>query len=566
MGIIQLKEANCKNCYKCIRECPVKAISFNNEQAQVIEKECILCGKCILACPQNAKQVVSHLDNVQGMLNGRNKVYVSLAPSFASFFKGIDFGGMSDALKKLGFVQAEETAVGAAKVSQEYEKLLIEGKMENIITTACPTAVLLVEKYYPDLIPFLAPVVSPMIAHAMSLRQIYGNRIKVIFIGPCISKKHETDDVLSGGVVDAAISFEELKFWLDEEHITLSPGEEPVKGMQHQSARFYPLPGGIIATIPKESRKKYKSIGVDGVERCIEILESMRKGELDKYFIEMNACTGACLGGPCMRNTGISYINARDSLVKNVKRPRNKVCYETDAVKVGLSKKFLDRSVSLPMPSDEEIAKILSSIGKTRPEQELNCGGCGYNTCRDKAIAVYQGKADPKMCLPFVRERAESISNLIIDYTPNATIALDSELKVQEINPAALQLLKIDKSDILGKPIEEFLPCSMYDEVLHEDKIIQNRKITYEGLGLTVEQSVISIKEQQMIFILLKNITSEEKQQQSLKKVRDETLEVAQKVIDKQMRVAQEIASLLGETTAETKTALTKLKKSITSD
>ena len=170
------------------------------------------------------------------------------------------------------------------------------------------------------------------------------------------------------------------------------------------------------------------------------------------------------------------------------------------------------------------------------------------------------------MCLPFVRERAESISNLIIDYTPNATIALDSELKVQEINPAALQLLKIDKSDILGKPIEEFLPCSMYDEVLHEDKIIQNRKITYEGLGLTVEQSVISIKEQQMIFILLKNITSEEKQQQSLKKVRDETLEVAQKVIDKQMRVAQEIASLLGETTAETKTALTKLKKSITSD
>ena len=423
MGIIQLKEANCKNCYKCIRECPVKAISFKNEQAQVIDKECILCGRCILACPQNAKQVVSDLDHVKDLLRGRNKVYVSLAPSFASYFKGADINGMTAALKRLGFVQVEETAVGAAKVSAEYEKLLADGRMKNIITTACPTVVLLVEKYYPDLLDQLAPVVSPMMAHAISLRKLYGNHIKIVFIGPCISKKYEADDILSGGAVNAAVTFDELRMWLEEEDISISPESAPVRYVR-SNARFYPIPGGIIGTIPKAKRKKYKSIGIDGVDRCMDILDSIRNGEVTKYFIEMNACPGACLGGPCMKSEKISFIGARDHLTQNAKQPCEETEYKTSAVEADLSKKFIDRSNILPMPSEAQISEILSRIGKTRPEQELNCGGCGYPTCRDKAIAVYQGKADPKMCLPFVRERAESISNLIIDYTPNAIIAL----------------------------------------------------------------------------------------------------------------------------------------------
>ena len=566
MAIIQLKEANCKNCYKCIRECPVKAISFKEEQAQVIEKECILCGKCILACPQNAKEVVSDIDKVKGLLKKKDKVYVSLAPSFASFFKGLDLNSLSSALKKLGFHHVEETAVGAAKVSAEYEKLLREGHMENIITTACPTAVLLVEKYYPDLINSLAPVVSPMMAHAKTLREVYGNRIKIIFIGPCISKKHEVDDLLSGGVVNAAITFEELRLWLEDEGITLHVEAAPVKEIKSGASRFYPMPGGIIRTISKESRKHYKCMSVDGVERCMHILDSIQNGEVSNYFIEMNACEGACLGGPCMRNAKISFISAKDDLIKNVRQIRGEINYVTDGVPVSISKKFLDRSNSLPMPNENEILKILKSIGKTKPEHELNCGGCGYSSCRQKAIAVFQGKADPKMCLPYVRERAESISNLIIDYAPDAIIALDSELQIQEVNPAALVMLKCERNAALGKPIENFLPSPLYDEVLNEDKIIKNQKIAYGNLGVTVEQSVIYIQEQQLMFLILKNITSEEKQQQSLKKVCEETLETAQKVINKQMRVAQEIASLLGETTAETKTVLTKLKKSILSD
>lgn len=566
MGIIQLKEANCKNCYKCIRECPVKAISFKDEQARVIDKECILCGQCILVCPQNAKEVVSDLEKVKGLLKRRDKVYVSLAPSFPAFFKGADFNGLSTVLKKLGFVHIEETAVGAAKVSSEYERLLREDRMDNIITTACPSVVSLVEKHYPDLIPQLAPVVSPLMAHAKTLREVFGNRIKIIFIGPCISKKHEVDDLLSGGLVNAAITFEELKLWMDEEGLVPETESLPVKNIKNSAARFYPIPGGIIRTLSKEDRKHYKCISVDGVERCMEILNSIRANEVHNYFIEMNACPGACLGGPCMKNGKISYVSAKDELIHQLRQTREEGQYVTDGVDVNLGKKFLDRSVSLPVPSEEEILKILKSIGKTRPEQELNCGGCGYSSCRDKAVAVFQGKADPKMCLPFVRERAESLSNLIIDYTPNGIIALDSDLKIQEANPAALQLLNREKADVINKPIEDFLPNALYEEVLDDGKLILNRKMAYEEQGIVVEQSIIYIREQQLMLLLLKNITGEEKQRQNLAKVREETLDIAQRVIDKQMRVAQEIASLLGETTAETKTALTKLKKSILFD
>ncbi len=566
MGIIQLKEANCKNCYKCIRECPVKAISFKEEQACVMEKECILCGNCILACPQNAKEVVSDLDKVKGFIKRKDKVYVTLAPSYTSFFEGVNFGTISNSLKKLGVMHVEETAVGASKVSAAYEKLLIEEQMKNIITTACPSAVLLIEKYYPDLINLMAPVVSPMMAHAKTLREVFGNRIKIVFIGPCISKKHEADDLLSGGKVNAAITFEELKLWLLEEGVTLDAEPSPVKSIKNGASRFYPMPGGIIRTLSRESRRYYKCISVDGVGRCMEILDSIRKGEVSNYFIEMNACEGGCLGGPCMRTSKISFLRAKDDLIQNVRQLKEGSGYVTDEVDIGLERKFIDRSVVAPMPNEKEIAQILKRIGKTKPEQELNCGGCGYPSCRDKAVAVFQGKADPKMCLPFVRERAESISNLIIDNTPNAIIALDCELKVQEINPAALDMFMIDKDDILGKPIEGFVPGSLYDDVISEGETARNHKVTYDSLGITVEQTVIHIKEQQVTVIILKNITSEEKHQQGLAKVREETLEIAQKVIDKQMRVAQEIASLLGETTAETKTALTKLKKSILTD
>lgn len=568
MGVIQFKEANCKNCYKCIRSCPVKAIAFQDDQAKIIEEACTLCGNCLLVCPQNAKTVISDMEKVKGFLSKNEKVYVSLAPSFVSAFRVNDERAVFQALKKLGFTHVEETAAGASFVSMEYEKLIKEKKMRNIITSACPSIVYLVQKYYPEVMEDLAPVVSPMIAHAKMMKCMYGPRIKVVFIGPCISKKEECNDLQNQGLVDAVITFEELEKWFESENIDLNVYEEfENKSIKNAAARFYPVPGGIIKTIGTPERKNYKCVSIDGIDRCMQILDSIKNGETKNYFIEMNNCAGGCLGGPCIKNLTGGYLEARDRLIDYVKKSSRNV--GTDILqdaKVSLSKVLVNMSKEDKIPDEKTIREILSKTGKFSSEQELNCGACGYSTCREKAIAVYNNKAQTYMCLPYMRERAESISNIIIHSTPNAIIALNRELKIQECNYSARNLFKFGSEDVCGKYIYEVLECSDFIEVRETEQNIFNRKYYYEKYEVTVEQSIIYVKEHDLVVAFIRDITREEKQNRQIYKVKCETVDIAQKVIEKQMRVAQEIASLLGETTAETKVILTKLKNSILSE
>lgn len=569
MSIIQFKEANCKNCYKCIRNCEVKAINFKNEQAEIIEKDCILCGHCFLACPQNAKYIDSDLALVKQMIAKGEKVYVSLAPSYVSMFGGVSVGKMSAALKKLGFLHVEETAIGAAQVSAQYAKMINEHKMANIITTACPTSVLLVEKYYPELIPYLAPAVSPMVAHARMMREVYGPRIKVVFIGPCISKKYEAADTLEGNSgVNAVLMFEELQHWLAEERIDVSEMEEDGREMKGIINRLYPVPGGILRTlVPKQVEKNYKHIAIDGIDRCMEALESLRSEKLTGYFIEMNACPGACLAGPSVKSAQISFLKAKDMALKNAKtRAKNAEAPISEDVETDFSKVFLDRSDPRPMPSEREIIHAMHKMGKTSPDKELNCGSCGYPTCRDKAIAVCQGKADPRMCLPHMREKAESISNVVIENTPNGIILVDDRFSIIEYNPAAAEIFGLNDKDYVGRLITDVFECDQLFQVQRTGREVMNDVQYYPELDLALEQSILYIAENNTYLLLLRNVSDEVQQQKKLGEMRSETVEVAQKVIDKQMRVAQEIASLLGETTAETKLALTKLKKSILAD
>ncbi|HBM80914.1 MAG TPA: histidine kinase [Clostridiaceae bacterium] len=568
MSTIQFKEANCKNCYKCIRNCPVKAISFKNEQAQIMEKNCILCGRCLQVCPQNAKNVVNDVDRVKYLIEKNEKVYASIAPSFASAFNIDDAGKMFSALKRLGFSYVEETAVGAAQVSLEYEKLIEQNKMKNIITTACPVVVSLVEKYYPDLLCYLAPVVSPMIAHAKMMKKMYGPGVKIVFIGPCLAKKEEYKDCQNDNVIDAVITFEELEKWLDIENISLSEQDSGgIPDFKKFTARYYPIPGGILKTLSSKDRSSYKFIGIDGTEKCMETLESLRGSDISGYFIEMNSCSGGCINGPCISNSRKSFIEYRDRLTRYIKKARGngEPHILRQDVKVNLSKEFFDKSKPYNIPDEETIRKILRKIGKFKKEDELNCGACGYPSCRDKAIAVYNNKADLHMCLPYMRERAESISNIIINSTPNAIIALNQELCIQEINTTARKMFKLEKYDLIGKNIYNILDCPDFQTVKDTEENIFDKKYHYDRFEITVDQSIIYSKEHEAIIIIMKDITKEENQKEQIYKMRCETVDIAQKVIEKQMRVAQEIASLLGETTAETKVALTKLKKSMLS-
>lgn len=568
MSIIQFKEANCKNCYKCIRSCPVNAIAFKNDQAEIIYDECIMCGHCLTVCPQNAKSVNSDIEKVKKYINKKEKVYISLAPSFASVF---DEKWLYCALKKLGFTHVEGTANGAYQVSRQYEKLLQQKEMKNIITSCCSSIILLIEKYYPQLIPQLAPVVSPMIAHAKMMRETYGNRIRVVFIGPCISKKDEFNDLQNENQVDAVLTFDDLDKWFEDEGLYQS--EDIFDDMKNfdNIARIYPVPGGVLKTIDRKYKKNYRAISVDGIERCIEILDSIVSGNIGNYLIEMNSCSGGCIAGPCMKNVKGAFLTSREKLLDYAKRASlnntddliNNVMTST---KIDFSKEFVNRSKKNEIPSESVIQGILNSIGKFSKDKELNCGACGYPSCREKALAVYLGKAQVYMCLPYMRERAESISNIIINNTPNAIFALDKNLNIQEVNSSAQTMFRLGNQSLEGKNIVEILQGNEFEKVLESGENIYDEKHIYENYNMVVRQSIINVSSHNTVIVIINDITKEEAQRQKTLESRYQNIDITQKVIDKQMRVAQEIASLLGETTAETKVALTKLKNSIMSE
>lgn len=561
-NIIGLRKANCKDCYKCIRNCPVKSISYRDEQVNILDSECIYCGTCLMVCPQNAKYIYSDLPKVKEAIKAGEKLYVSVAPSYIAAFKNSNILNLSAALKKLGFSHVEETAIGAEQVTREYVKLIEKHKMKNIITTACPSINLLIEKYYPELIDQMAPVVTPVVAHARMIKQIYGPRAKVVFIGPCISKKYECNDPENGKALFAVLNFKELSEWMAEEHVEIGDLDHEARTIVNTMPRFFPAPGGIIRNLGRDERRVYECLSVDGVDRCIEILNSIVEHQFSGYFLELNACSGGCLGGPVLKTMGNSYLFSKNELVKNVKRVNEALPALTIDSKAKFTHTFHNRSIRVEQIDEESIREVLASIGKTSPEDEINCGCCGYNSCREKAIAVLQNKADIHMCVPYMKGLAESMSNTVVENIPNGVLILDDKLNIQHINPFAISLLHIT-DDVKNSTIESVLKSGDFIKVLHTGENILNHKIAYHDLDIVVEQSVIFVKDSRTMFVLLNDVTHQEQMLKDHRKSVEETAAFAQSVINKQIHVVQEIAGLLGETTTETKVALSKLINSV---
>lgn len=559
MSIIELNVGNCQNCYKCIRDCSLKAIEFREHHAQIIENQCVLCGKCVLNCPQNAKYISSDVEAVQQALAAGKRVYASVAPSYVGWYD--DYASLSGRLKALGFAGVEETAIGAKESSREYARLMDENQMQNIIVTACPSVVMLVERHYPELIAQLAPVPSPVMAHARLMKETYSSDIVVVFIGPCFAKKQEIRDPLAGGYVDYALTFDQLDSWFEAAHIAPTVTDAAPSGVKQPIMRYYPKPTGILQTIEFQEDAAYHPVAVDGMENCMELFNALREQDIKGLFIEANMCPGGCVGGPVLRGRNkLCLIN--ETKLSARPQERDATPAPTASVETTHSRTFANRSISAKMPTEDEIRLILAKIGKTTKEQEINCGSCGYPTCRDKAIAVYQGKADINMCMPFFRERAESMSNTVIEYSPNGLVVLDDQLCVVDINPAASALFNAVKPECIGKPLPAFYGEVGFSEAHDAEKPI-TRKLELSGHNKVIEVTFLFIKQQGLFLTVVKDITQDELAEQQMEKMRHNTIEIAQNVIDKQMRVAQEIASLLGETTAETKVALSNLKRSM---
>ena len=554
---LTLKKSNCKNCYKCIRHCPVKSIRFSGNQAHIIGNECILCGQCFVVCPQNAKQIVDETEKVKVLIQSGAPVYASIAPSFIANYHGIGINGIRKALIKLGVAGAEETALGATVVKTEYEKMLADGTKDILISSCCHSVNLLIQKYYPSLLPYLADVMSPMQAHCSDIKKRFPDA-KTVFIGPCVSKKDEAEHY--EGIVDAVLTFEELTEWLKAERIDL---EADLDVDDESRARFFPTTGGILKTMANRT-PDYTYMAIDGVDNCIAALKEIEQGNVHKCFIEMSACAGSCVGGPVMEKYHRSPIIDYQSVADYAGKKDFKV---TQPNSLDLKKHFEPIERRYGAPSESEIQDILKKMGKNRPEDELNCGSCGYDTCREKAIAIYHGKAEISMCLPYLKDKAESFSDCIVSNTPNALIVINDALEVQQINPAARKILNIRySSDVLGDQVVRILDPKPFLQVLESKRAVRNRRTYLAEYDKFVEQTIIYDPNYHMLLCIMRDITEQETEREKREKLRNQTVETADNVVDKQMRIVQEIASLLGETAAETKIALTKLKESISDE
>lgn len=553
VAALRSKENDCRSCYKCIRNCPTKAISFSAGQARIDGGACIYCGRCYEVCPQSCKIIRDETEAVKRLLESE-EVYASLAPSFLAAYPGSSFARMRKALQRLGFADAEETAIGATIVKKEYDRLVNEQKEDVIISTCCHSINLLVEKYYPELVPCLAPVLSPMQAHAQDLKRRHPGA-KVVFIGPCISKKDEIDAF--PGYDDNVLTFLELNALFLEAGIAVEKDPEP-KRVEASLTRLFPTQGGILASMEK-SNGGYAYLSFSGEDEVFPALENIRRGGVHRAFIELSACPGSCINGPAMPNGNKEFVSALLAIRHSAGSKDFAVeSYERKLI----GKRFRSEAFCFAEPSDEQIRAVLRQIGKERKEDELNCSCCGYRTCREKAIAVLRGKASLEMCLPYLSKKASNFASYVIDNSPNGILVVKDDLTISEANAAFCHFAKRPAAELLGHGLEEFMDPTLFALALAGEPT-RGKHIELPQYGLFVEATVTYDPRYKIIIGIFRDRTAQHKEHEQYVNNARKTAEITSDVIEKNMRAVQEIAQLLGESTANTKIALTNLAKTI---
>ena len=552
------KVNDCKNCYRCLRKCPIKSVSFKGDESHIIHDDCIYCGNCYLECPQNVIEIREDVVRAKRLIKAGYKVIVSLAPSFISNYSDYDMESLKEAIKKLGFYDVEETAIGATIVKKAYDEMLDENH-DVIISSCCHTINLLIQKYYPKALPYLADVLSPMLAHGKDIKTRYGKETKVVFVGPCISKKDEADK--NSEYIDVALTFDELDAWIKDENIEISSKQNDIT-LEKSKARLFPTCGGVIATM-ECANPEFHYIGIDGIDECRDVLQDIIDGKIHKCFIEMSACYGSCINGPLVRKHKKSIVNNKISIKESAGK------FDFDGFNLNskdIKYKYDKLLISHAKPSEEAIERTLIEMGKADKSKQLNCGSCGYSTCRDKAIAIIQGKAVKEMCLVFLMEKAQSFSDTLVANAPNGLMVLNEDLEIQLINKSMCKIVQIpDETYALNKNITTILDPEDFCRALGGERIF-TKKTYLNDYDKYVESTIVYDEKFHVLICIMRDITKNELYQQKREETLRKTIEITDNVIEKNMRAVQEIASLLGESAAATKVALSTLKETLKND
>lgn len=574
---IYTEKNDCQDCYKCVKACPVKAIKLEDNSASVIPELCIYCGKCTQVCPANAKKVRDDIPKVLHALQNE-KIIVSLAPSYLSEYNNEDISRVIAAYREAGFYGVSETALGAEKVALD-TKIWLENQENGVyLSSCCPSAILLVKKYYPQYSKSIAPVYTPMVAHAKFLKEIYPD-VKVLFVGPCIAKKEEVDQF--PGLVDYVLTFKDMDALFDSMGIYyefMKPSPEDVFiPMKANKGNLYPIDGGMLTCMIESLTSDVERINhnsteevpirymtFSGVQNLIDILDDFESIDPRcKTFIEIMTCDAGCIKGPGSTNSKSSASKRLDVLEKVKVEPRDKDMEKAlNSIDISTSYDFIPK-IEKTEYTLQQIYEALSWVNKKSEADELNCSGCGYDNCREFAKALLSGKAEADMCISYMRRMAQDKTNILLKKMPSGIVIVNDKMKVVDANQNFAELLGDELLQIYetnpglrNADFTKLVPFhKLFSQVLQTGVDLVDQDIRDKENYYNV--SILSIQNHTLVCGLIQNLHSPQVRE-------DLVLNRTKEVIMENMKVVQQIAYLLGENASFTESMLNSILESHT--